>query len=296
MCTPKTFRDAEAIRASSFARHIEIFDELGSTNDRAAELCIRRDIELPALVVARRQTAGRGRGKHQWWASDGALTFSVLIDPSAFDLTTRDWPRLSLTTAVAICAALTEHLARPTVELADLVAEFAKNSGPGHKSVTSRELAYSPRLAIKWPNDVFLDGAKVAGILIESPGGPSPARGRMIIGIGINVNNSRRFAPREAGPHVTALCDASGTTHELDGVLVSVLRALEAFIGQLASSDPALPATWQRLCWLTEQEVEVDSGSEILEGTCLGIAMDGSLIVNTASGLRCLYSGSVKAL
>ena len=100
------FLDADAIRAATFVRHVEIHDTLGSTNDRAAELARDPNVELPALVVARQQTAGRGRGDNTWWSADGALTFSVLLDTVAFGISASNWPQLSLATAVAVCDAL----------------------------------------------------------------------------------------------------------------------------------------------------------------------------------------------
>jgi BirA family biotin operon repressor/biotin-[acetyl-CoA-carboxylase] ligase len=191
--------DADQIRAATFVRHVEIHDTLGSTNDRAAELARESNIELPALIVARHQTAGRGRGRNSWWAADGALTFSVLLEPAAMGIRTESWPQLSLATAAAVRDALEHELL----------------GGP------------QTRLRIKAPNDVLLDGRKVSGILIDSPGGAPPAKNRVIIGIGINVNNSWHTSPTELNAKGTALCDSSGRQHELAVVLIGVLRALE---------------------------------------------------------------------
>src|SRR4051812_27424986 len=106
---PTPFLNADEIRAAMFIRRVEIHFALGSTNDRATELARDSNIELPALVVARLQTAGRGRGKNVWWSADGALAFSVLLDPAALELGTENWPQLSLTTAVAVCDALADE-------------------------------------------------------------------------------------------------------------------------------------------------------------------------------------------
>jgi hypothetical protein len=76
------FLNAEQIRAATFIRHVELHESLDSTNNRALELARDERAELPALVVARRQTAGRGRGERTWWAAEGALTFSVFLEPS----------------------------------------------------------------------------------------------------------------------------------------------------------------------------------------------------------------------
>jgi BirA family transcriptional regulator, biotin operon repressor / biotin---[acetyl-CoA-carboxylase] ligase len=259
--------DREALLADSFIESVEIHDELGSTNDRAAELARDRHISLPAIIIARQQTAGRGRGQNSWWSTDGALTFSVLLETDKFHILPSDWPRLSLAVGVAVCDALADEIEA------------------GHS-----------RLGLKWPNDVYLDGVKVCGVLIESPGGPPPAKNRLIIGIGINVNNSWRQAPREVGGKATALCDASRREHDLNAILIRTLESLRRRIQQLAANDPQLIADWQRLCWLTEQEVEVHTGDKWFDGVCLGIAEDASLIVEDASGIHHVRSGSVRAL
>jgi BirA family biotin operon repressor/biotin-[acetyl-CoA-carboxylase] ligase len=277
---PDAYLDAAEIRASTIIRHVEIHDTLGSTNDRAAELARDTDIELPTLVAARIQTAGRGRGTNTWSSAEGSLTFSVLLEPTALGINTADWPQLSLTTAVAICDALSNEL-NPQSAIRN---------------------PQSPRLAIKWPNDIMLDGAKLAGILIESPGGLAPAKDRLVIGIGINVNNSWCNQPvaRASGqrgpksPNAISLRDTTSHSHNLRQLLCETLRALEARIGQLTRGDPQLPTEWKRRCWLTEQGVEVKSNGKWIEGVCLGIDSDGSLLVENVDGTHRIHSGSVR--
>lgn len=222
---PDAFLDADEIRASTLVRHVEIHDTLGSTNDRAAELAREPDIELPALVAARHQTAGRGRGKNVWHSADGALTFSVLLDPAKLGIGTANWPQLSLATAVAVCDAISAEL-NPKSEIRN---------------------PKSPRLAIKWPNDVMLDGRKVCGILIQSPGGVAPAKNRLIIGIGINVNNSWRNTMGDANINGSALCENTGRQHNLGALIVRLIHALQNRLRQLAKNDRQLLEDIERL-------------------------------------------------
>jgi BirA family biotin operon repressor/biotin-[acetyl-CoA-carboxylase] ligase len=273
--TPDPFLDADEIRAASFVRHIEVHDTLASTNDRAAELASDPQVELPALVVARRQTAGRGRGHNAWWSADGALTFSLLVDATALGISTRSWPQFSLSTAVAVCDALSK-----IVSDCNHQAEAAKT-------------AAALRVGIKWPNDVMLDGGKVCGILIESPGGRAPAKDRLIVGIGINVNNSWRSAPREAGSRGIALCDSTLAIHRLQDVLTVSLQAIQQRLEQLAANGRELPAAWRRLCWLTEQRVEANTNRNWIHGICAGIDVDGTLLIEDVFGTHRIHSGSV---
>jgi BirA family transcriptional regulator, biotin operon repressor / biotin---[acetyl-CoA-carboxylase] ligase len=259
------FLDADELRKSTFVRHIELHDSLGSTNDRAAELACDPSIRLPTLVVARQQTAGRGRGDHQWWSAEGALTFSLLLEPAALGIAMRNWPQLSLTTAVAVCDAVRLRI----------------------------DGGSSPRVTIKWPNDVLIDGRKVAGILIESPGGAAPAKDRLIIGIGINVNNSWANAPSSISATGTTICDATNQQHRLQAVLVDALRAIESRLVQLRNKDAELVQAWQESNALRGQRVISDAPRHI-EGECLDISEDGALVVATSNGAERIHIGSVR--
>ena len=145
----------------------------------------RRNARTARDRYARHQTAGRGRGKHTWWSAEGALTFSVLLEPSTLGIHTRSWPQLSLATAVAICDALAVELRQYEVASA------------------------MPR--IKWPNDVLIDGRKVCGILIESPAQPGVRRRCLVVGIGVNVNNSWKTAPAESSRERRQFATSRGT-------------------------------------------------------------------------------------
>jgi BirA family biotin operon repressor/biotin-[acetyl-CoA-carboxylase] ligase len=265
--------DAGQLRAATFVRHVEAHETLGSTNNRAAELARRADIELPALVVARVQSAGKGRGLNTWWSADGALTFSVLIDPATTGVLRANWPQLSLATAVAVCDAIVDQL-----------------------PPSDQRAARGGSVGIKWPNDVLLDGGKVCGILIESPGGAAPANSRLIIGIGVNVNNSWRNAPHDAGSGGTALCDVTCQQHNLQTVLNRILIALATRIAQLRDHDAQLVKSWQQLDRLSGQRVLVNSNGQCIEGECREISPHGALVVDTVFGQLSLYSGSVRVV
>ena len=284
------FLDADRIRAASFVRHVEIHEALGSTNDRAAGLARDPHVELPALVVAKRQTAGRGRGPNAWWSADGALTFSVLLEPGELGIRTVNWPQLSLATAVAVCDALAHELAAGAQRAGASSPPVGDGDGVGDDPARCN---VKSRLGIKWPNDVMLDGGKVCGILIESPGGAAPAKDRLIVGIGINVNNSWRSAPQSAGEAGVALCDNTSRIHDVQQVLMRTLQAMRERIDQLAVDDTHLPTAWQRLCWLTGQSIEAESNGSRIDGICLGIDTDGTLLVENDFGTQRIRSGSV---
>jgi BirA family biotin operon repressor/biotin-[acetyl-CoA-carboxylase] ligase len=255
------FLDADQLRAATFIRHVELHDTLGSTNDRAAELARDATLELPALVAARLQMAGKGRGQHKWWAAEGALTFSVLLEPAMHCISTHAWPQLSLAVAVAVCDAL-------------------ESTMPCEPS-------------IKWPNDVLIRDRKVAGILIESPGGHVPARNRVVIGIGANVNNSWSMAPADLAKRGNAMCDVVGHPMDIQDVLIALLRALETRLDQVAANDRTLHHVWQNRCWLTNRDAIVEVHNQTVSGRCVGIAEDGALLLDINRSIERFYSGSV---
>ena len=130
----------------------------------------------------------------------------------------------------------------------------------------------------------MIDGRKIAGILLESPAGLAPAKGRLIIGIGINVNNSWFGAPPEVIASRAALCDITGQQHDLQAILIEMLMACASRITQLQIRDAEIVRAWQRLDLLSGTNVVVESDGRRLEGKCLEIAPDGALVVETASG------------
>jgi BirA family biotin operon repressor/biotin-[acetyl-CoA-carboxylase] ligase len=147
---------------------LEYYDEISSTNDRIQEL-LRQSVKpkLPCLVVANRQTAGRGRGNKRWWSGEGAILFSLGFELSPEFLTRDELPTFSATVARSIVQVLSRHL-------------------PLHQ------------LEVHLPNDVYVDGKKICGILLESPT-PQYA----ILGIGLNVNNRLSDLPSEFLTEVT---------------------------------------------------------------------------------------------
>lgn len=242
------------------ARHVEWREEVESTNTRAAALAGDTTIPLPALVVADRQTAGRGRGANRWWSSDGALTFSVLIDASEAVLPSAQWPLVSLATAVAVGSALEAYLPRDAAQL-------------------------------KWPNDVYVHGRKICGILVEAP----PIRpARLVIGVGVNVNNRLIDAPQEIHASATSLVDETGVEVDREALLTDIMRRLLAGIDAVAAKRFDLSTDWAPRCLLYGKTVWIDIGDRSISGRCQGLDESGALKVATGDGVERLFAGVVR--
>ena len=248
------------IVAETFVKQVEFHAEIGSTNDRALDLAVA-DVspQTPLLVWALQQTAGRGRGANRWWASEGALTFSLLLDSADLNLPQSRWPQVSLTAGLAVCAAL-------------------------------QDLSPQADISLKWPNDVFFDGRKICGILVEIPPRQS---GKLVIGIGINVNNSFDDAPPELLTKATALCDVSQRTWELSAVLIAIMQHLAEHLRRLSVSDPTLSARWDELCYLRGRTVQHQVGDRVTLGVCQGVDRDGALLLRTETDLVRVMGGVI---
>jgi BirA family biotin operon repressor/biotin-[acetyl-CoA-carboxylase] ligase len=136
--------------------------------------------------------------------------------------------------------------------------------------------------AIKWPNDVWVDGRKVAGILVEG----RPQEGWAVLGIGLNVT-TREF-PAELAGLATSLALA-GADADTESALASVCRALEAW---LRAAPEDVLAEWRARDALRGQRVRWEAG----EGVADGIDDGGALIVETDSGRVTLDAGEVHLL
>jgi BirA family biotin operon repressor/biotin-[acetyl-CoA-carboxylase] ligase len=261
--------DLERIPRASFVKRVEWHDRISSTNDRGMTLAAEPALATPLLIAAGEQSAGRGRGMNRWWSSAGALTFSLVFDPLVDQesrgspaLPADHWPRIALTAGVALCDVLQQLLPQVLTGL-------------------------------KWPNDVLLRGKKVSGILVEVPPRSPPNPRRLVLGMGVNVNNSLAAAPAELQSTATSLCDAAGAVFDLTDLLIAWLNRFADQLHSLAAANPALPNRWQSLCALSGKTVELQSGNRNLRGLCRGIDTDGALLLDTTTGPERLYAGAL---
>jgi len=252
--------DLERIIADTFVEQVQYHETIDSTSTAALESSQHLNSQTPLLVLASQQTAGRGRGSNTWWSATGSLTFSLLLDPANLGIVQRDWPRASLTTGLAICLALDE-------------------------------LLDDQLFSLKWPNDVLLNDRKISGILVEAG---AAAAGQLVIGIGINVNNSFQDAPDPLPMTATSLIDTAEREFALEAVLVSVLQQLERQLERLSSHDPALAADWQQRSALNGRTVEVITEKHSRQGICQGIDEHGALILETTEGPVQIFAGLVR--
>jgi BirA family biotin operon repressor/biotin-[acetyl-CoA-carboxylase] ligase len=253
--------DCQAVACATVFSHIDWHDELDSTNTFAAAVQATAE-ELPWVIGATRQSQGRGRGSHAWWSKSGSLTFSLLAEPEAWNIPPARWPLLSLVVGLSVCEAL-------------------------------ESFAPSAELSVKWPNDVYADGRKIAGILIESN---SHRPEQLVIGIGVNVNNSLSQAPAPLNTSATALCDLQGTMFSLTEVLTGLLHQLNQNLNELGHATAELARRYRGRCFLTGKMITLRHLEQEVTGMCQGIDDDGALRLLTWSGPQPFYAGTVVSI
>lgn len=260
--------DADVLRAvlgrGTFWGDLRVVAETGSTSSDLAILA-RAGAPEGTVILADHQTAGRGRLGRTWHAPSGtSIAVSMLFRPAPVPVAR--WPWLPLLAGVAVVEAVRAE----TGVAADL----------------------------KWPNDVMVDGLKLAGLLAEvvpQAGRPETAEGGggVIVGVGLNVTAQRSDLP----PTATSLALCGATDLDWVRVLAAVLRSVaHRYAGWCtdAGEPGAVQRAYRPLCATLGAQVRVQlpaGGS--LTGQAIDIDDDGRLVVRTAAGDRALSAGDV---
>ena len=239
------------------ARHA--LAEVDSTNAEAARMA--PGLTQPTWIFAHRQSAARGRRGRGWSAPDGNFGATMVMRPSG---TPQEAAQRSFVAALA---------------LADALALVA---GPG---VTLR---------LKWPNDVLLNGGKVAGILLESAG-QGGAVSHLAIGIGVNLAEAPPAEALEPGAHPAAsLLGETGLRIAPEDFLSPLANAFDRWERQLTTYGFApIRTAWLDRAARIGQPITARTGTEIFEGTFETIAEDGALVLATPQGRRVIPAADV---
>lgn len=250
--------DISGAGAAAAGHHVTILDRVGSTNDAALQMGeTAPGEEAPHWIVARMQDAGRGRDGRAWASPAGNLYASLLlIDPSA----ERHLPELGFVAGIAARAA---------------VARVWPDG--------------DARVRLKWPNDLLCDGAKLAGILLESR---RSGRGRLLVAVGIGINVAS--AP-EGLPYAATALAACGWDGDADRVFAA-LR--EEMTGALAlwgggAGFAAVLARWRAGAHGLGAAISVRRHGTRLEGVFGGVDEAGRLLLRTPETMHVIEAADV---
>ncbi len=246
---------ADAIRSALLHPiAVEVMESVDSTNTEAKRR-ITAGLSDPLFLLAKTQTAGRGRWGRTFCSPEGAgLYMSLVLHPGC-----PPSEALSLTSAAAVAVSLAIEALTPL------------------------------RPQIKWVNDVYIGDKKVCGILTE--GVTDPVSGLLtsvVVGIGINCTHAA--FPREVAAIATSLAE-EGATVDPNRLAAEVCDRLLTLCGELSRKTWLAP--YRERSWLDGRAVVYRKGDALYEGVVLGIGEEGELRLVTESGEVALSTGEV---
>lgn len=267
--------NVERLQAATGLATVECHDRLSSTMDRGRELAASTS-GLPALIMATRQHAGRGRRGAAWWQPPGSLAMTLVLDArKTIEHAGGPLPLWAPACGLAVAEAI--ETVCPTV-----------------------------RPQVRWPNDVEVGGRKLAGVLVEAT-----TSHHVLIGVGINTTGSAAAAPVRLRERLTTLPDAGGRSILPEELLEAVVPRLVATItaAGTVAGRVEIVHRYQAFCSLTNHPVTLfdvlaeqlgrPAGTPAhlraarLSGRCGGVDESGRLLVDSAAGRLAIIAGSL---
>ena len=229
---------------------LEVLEKIPSTNDYLKSLS-KNNKEIIACF-AEAQTAGKGRLHRQWHSPFAENIYLSVLCPFEKDIS--ELSGLSLVAALAICRALESVI--------DL---------------------HEKHLSVKWPNDILMDGCKLAGTLIEIEA-ESNGFCQVIIGVGINVN-MRKALKKDINQSWVSLSQVTNQTIDRNTLGTEIIDSLIDYLERFSSKGlVSFKQEWQKRDYLADAMISVMSGSKKAKGVCLGINHQGHLKIKAETG------------
>ncbi len=247
---------------SIIGRTLETFPEIDSTNSYVRHLGEAGGAE-GTVVISDQQTAGRGRLGRSWVSPSGVnLYCSVLLRPQ---IPVQQAPQLTFLSAVS-------------------VAETLEN-------------ICGLKAQVKWPNDVLVDGLKVAGLLNEMSAETELIH-FVVLGMGINLNMTAEQMPERQNYPATSAFLLTGRPVDRCRFARQLIRTLDRYYLELLETGfSAIRNRWEARCNIMNRRVRVEQGTVVHSGTVVGIDSDGALLLQSEDGhMVKIVSGDVKPL
>ncbi|HUA36962.1 MAG TPA: biotin--[acetyl-CoA-carboxylase] ligase [Candidatus Sulfopaludibacter sp.] len=240
---------ARLYRTKIIGRDIRVFEQTTSTNDVIEKLA-RDGVKEGVVVFAESQTRGRGRLGRKWMSpAYKGLWFSILLRP---ELRPQETTRLTVASATALCRAI------------------------------QVETGLNPE--IKWPNDVWVNGKKVAGVLTELSAELDRVK-HIILGIGVDVNLGTVEFPADLRKHATSLKIEAGRAFSRADLATAILRELDHdYLRVCGGQFNQIADEWEARCQTIGREVTIQIGHRRVQGRAESLGDSGELLLRTEHG------------
>ncbi len=242
-------------------RKIYYFPELESTNMIAKEKATHKEegVNEGTIVIAERQSAGKGRLGRNWFSPAGGIWLSIILYPQ---LSPSYIPRITLMTAVAVVKA---------------IERCAQIKGQ-----------------IKWPNDILINEKKVCGILTEMSA-ELDLINWVVVGIGINVNIKKQEFPEEIREKTTSLKEVLGKEISRVRLVQIFLKEFEKYYELLKRREfSSILRDWKSYSHTLGRKIKINIGENVVTGEAIDINEKGALIFKKEEGeLVEIISGTI---
>lgn len=241
------------------ANHI-IHKESVESTQKLAHIAALDGAEHGTIVIADEQVSGKGRGDRSFHSKkDEGIWMSLILRP---DILPYEAPQLTLLTATILAQVFDQY----------------ENINP----------------QIKWPNDILINGKKVSGILTEMQAEQDKVS-YVVIGIGINVNQKLDSFPVDLQSKVTSLSIEKKETIDITKLIQEIIQSFEEkFDLFLEQGFPNVKTTWEKYGFRINEQLEIKTSRETWQGRFLGIAEDGALLAERATGkIEKVYSAEI---
>jgi len=245
------------LKTQLIGSNIYHFTSIHSTNNYAKSLAKNAEPE-GTIVIADRQTKGRGRKQRLWESPKGGLWFSILLRPK---IPPSEAMKITMCAACAIVESIKKHT--------------------------------SLKPSIKWPNDILIDKRKVCGILTELSA-EIDVIDYLIVGIGLNVNNS---VPKNLEKISTTLKNESKKPIKIQSLFIGLIEYFDQFYKSLMNgNDNLIRKKWRSYSSTIGASIQINNETKIITGIAVDIGNHGELIVQTSNGKKQIITGDISYL
>ena len=226
------------LRTKELGKNIEYYNRLDSTNTEAWEL-VGEDENHGTIVITENQTNGKGQKNKTWGMVPGkSLVFSLIL--------TKNYP---IDHSGLIC----------------LSVSLALNESLNKRGLDAQ---------LKWPNDLLIDGKKIGGILCETKIEKNDIK-NMVIGVGVNVNESIAEHDESIQKNLTTMFEVSKHPHQRELIVAEFINSFELMLNKLSTEPNQIIEEWLDKCMHLNEKILFLQNEKILEGVFCGLDNNG---------------------